>query len=106
MKLAPTTPSPTPTTTQGDQAFRMRKSTAPRRAWAWTERSDVITMVASDVPTATCIVWSPWPTPIENDDNTATIAGTTTKPPPMPSSPAMKPASRPDASIASSGGAN
>ena len=52
-------PAPTPSTIHGAQLFKISKSTAPRRACACTDRSDVKTIVASEVPIATW-AYSAW----------------------------------------------
>ena len=57
-------------------------------------------MVAADVPTATC-AYSLFAPP--SSGSTSSMAGTTTKPPPMPNMPAQNPAKRPAASSATNG---
>jgi hypothetical protein len=46
-------------TRDGPQVFNTSQSTAPFLLCEETERSEVITMVAIEVATQTCINWSP-----------------------------------------------
>ena len=87
-------------TIQGAQDLRTSHSTAPLRECARSERIEVAMMVAAEVPTA---MWAycAFSPPIRG--RTTNRAGTTTKPPPIPNSPAAKPASKPAASMASRG---
>ena len=94
-------PSSPPASIPGAQAFTSDQSTAPRAWWARDEEIAVGTMTASDVATATCMHHSGG-TPLKRRLYSRT--GTSTMPPPTPSSPATTPATMPATSRTSSRG--
>src|SRR3546814_12759888 len=78
--LARITPRPSPSTIHGAQVLRIWKSTEPRLLWLVTERSEVMMIVAADVPIAT---WAYWALSPPSSGSISRSAGTTTKPPPI-----------------------
>ena len=92
MCVATRPPANVPIRMPGVMLRKMSQCTAPRALWARALETEVIMMLASDVPSAICwTYWGgmPWP------GKMATSMGTMTMPPPTPSRPARTPAIAP-----------
>ncbi len=88
------TPAIAPSIKPGSKAINQARCTLPLRKCPRAEEAPVMTIVASEVPTARCIVIS-GEMPCSPKANTST--GTIMIPPPTPNSPAIVPATAPSA---------